>query len=384
MGRVVVLIFHPAPGADAGPLTRSLAAARRSMAEHHRRGFLAAGADEIRVVAGPPDDTPFGRRLRTLVAELEAQDGGLGYGLVVLGSGAVPLASRADYRRFVVVAASGERCAMANNRYSADAVAVGSAHALADLPDLDADNALPRWLDEVAGYAVADRRGSWRLAIDLDSPLDLALAARAPSSPADLRRGAARLLGPIRERLDAVAERLADPRAEVLVAGRTSTATLRWLETATAARIRALVEERGLRASSRLARADAPSAGPQRPPASTLAMVLDHEGPAALGAIVERLADAALIDTRVLLAHRLGPDERAWPSLEDRFASDLMLCERIVDPWLRDLTRAVFEASIPVLLGGHSLVGPGVRLVAHASVAGRRATRRAARRAEAP
>ena len=46
--------------------------------------------------------------------------------------------------------------------------------------------------------------------------------------------------------------------------------------------------------------------------------------------------DAALVDTRVLLAHRLGADERRWPAAEDRFASDLLLHEHVADPWLRD------------------------------------------------
>jgi hypothetical protein len=55
-------------------------------------------------------------------------------------------------------------------------------------------------------------------------------------------------------------------------------------------------------------------------------------------------------------------DERGWPAAEDRFASDLLLPEGIRDPWLRKLTRSAREAPIPVLLGGHSLVGPGVRL----------------------
>jgi hypothetical protein len=160
-----------------------------------------------------------------------------------------------------------------------------------------------------------------------------------------------------------VAGTFADRRAEVLVAGRTSATTLRWLETGTAARIRALVEERGLRASSRQARADAPTATTQRAPASVLGRVLDHEGPEALGAVLARLADAALVDTRVLLAHRLGADEHAWPSPEDRFASDLLLADRIADPWLRALTRSAADAPIPVVLGGHTLVGPGVRLV---------------------
>jgi hypothetical protein len=75
------------------------------------------------------------------------------------------------------------------------------------------------------------------------------------------------------------------------------------------------------------------------------------------------LADAAIVDSRVLLAHRLGADEHGWPSAEDRFASDLLLPERIADGWLRELTQAALASRIPILLGGHSLVGPGVRLL---------------------
>jgi hypothetical protein len=76
-----------------------------------------------------------------------------------------------------------------------------------------------------------------------------------------------------------------------------------------------------------------------------------------------RFADAAIIDSRVLLAHRLGGDEAGWPSAEDRFASDLLRADEVADPWLRELTASAVAAPIPILLGGHTLVGPGVRLV---------------------
>ena len=66
------------------------------------------------------------------------------------------------------------------------------------------------------------------------------------------------------------------------------------------------------------------------------------------------------------MAHRLGADEGAWPTAEDRFASDLLLADRIDDPWLRELTAAARDATIPILLGGHGLVGPGVRLALRA------------------
>jgi hypothetical protein len=92
-------------------------------------------------------------------------------------------------------------------------------------------------------------------------------------------------------------------------------------------------------------------------------MLLDRDGPGALGAIVARLGAAAIVDTRVLLAHRLGADERAWPPLEDRLASDLGLVEATRDPWLRTLTESAATATIPVVLGAHSLVGPGLDLL---------------------
>ena len=343
MTAVAVRIFHGEPSTAAGPLERDLAAARLSLAQRHAAMFRDAGADDVAIVAGGPDDTPFGARVRAVVAAERPA------GLVVLGSGAMALATPADLRAFVATAGSGRRVALANNRFSADATAVGCAESLLELPDLPSDNALPRWLEEVAGYELRDLARRWRLAIDLDSPLDGVLVGegRDPS------------LALVRERLAAVASVARDRRAELLVAGRTSAGTLRWLELNAAARVRGLVEERGLRAASPLALA---GTGPRRPPRSALGLLLDRDGPGALGQILGELADAALVDSRVLLAHRLGGDERGWPTPEDRFASDLLLAERIRDPWLRSLTESARSAPIPIVLGGHTLVGPGVRL----------------------
>ena len=75
------------------------------------------------------------------------------------------------------------------------------------------------------------------------------------------------------------------------------------------------------------------------------------------------LADGAILDTRVLLAHRLGVDERSWPCAEDRFRSDLLLPDAITDGWLAALTRSAAAAPVPILLGAHTLVGPGIRVI---------------------
>jgi hypothetical protein len=343
---VTAVILHPEPGPLASPLERTVATARARLAERHRAGFLAVGATAARIVTGPADDTPFGRRLREVAAE--AGDGGL----IVLGSGAIPLATSADRRAFVAAAAADSPGALANDRFSADVVAIArAARTLGDLPDIASDNVLPRWLAETAGIPVSDLRRRWRLAVDIDGPLELVLLGGA---------WAGLLASPERVRVDATLQTVRavahDHRAELLVAGRTSSATLRWLEGGTTSRTRALVEERGLRTTV---------AG-QRPPASVLAMLLERDGPSALGSTVARLADAAVLDTRVLFAHRLGADERRWPAPGDRFASDLLLHERIDDPWLRELTAAAAHAPIPILLGGHTLVGPGLRLALRA------------------
>lgn len=334
MTRVVAIILHAVPGATPGPLEAGFVAARAANAARHARGFESAGAT-ARVVETRPDGPSFGVRLRRLAA-LDA-----GSGLVVLGSGSVPLATTADRRAFVAAAAANGPV-LTNNRFSGDIVAIPGAVDLTALPALPADNGLPRWL-EARGREVRDLRGRWRLQVDLDSPIDVLVAGPARAGdPAGDR---------VREAIDRVRRVVADPGAELLVAGRTSASTLAWLENATASRTRALVEERGLRTA----------AAGQRPPRSTLGLVLDRDGPEALGRVVAGLADAAIIDTRVLLAHRLGADETAWPRAEDRFASDMLLHEQVADPWLEALTRAAADAPIPILLGGHTLVGPGLR-----------------------
>jgi len=349
MGAVTVLVLHPPLPADAGPLAGALDAARRELAARHLAGFRAAGATSVALVEEERAE-PFGARLRRLAAAAGTP------GLVVLGSGALALARPVDYRAFVVAAASDLPGALANNRYSADAVAVAGAAVLRDLPDLPADNALPRWLEEVAGYRVDDLRRRPRLGLDLDSPADVVMAGGALPAAAGG--------SPFAARLTVLQSVMADRRAELTVAGRTSVGTLAALERRAACRIRALVEERGLRAASRLAQAADVAGRPTRPPASTLGLLLDRDGPEELGRLLARLGDAAIVDTRVLLAHRLGADEEGWPPAEDRFASDLLLPERIGDAWLRLLTTAAVAAPIPILLGGHTLAGPGLRLLA--------------------
>ena len=358
MSRVHVRILHLEPGEDVGPLTRVLVDARSALAERHRAGFESAGADDVRIVAGPPDDRGFGALLRGIAAEAAAARA---HGLVVLGSGAMPLATASDLRAFIDVAGGPAGRALANNRYSGDVIAVSGTGALEAVPDgMTGDNALPRWLAEEAGFTVDDLRARWQLGVDLDSPQDIVLTTAGPGGGVAAGREsglAPELVERLAARIGAVVALAGDSRAELLLHGRTSAATLAHLERHAACRVRALVEERGMRTAP----------AEQRPSRSVIGTALEVGGPGTLGTLLARFGDAAVVDTRVLLAHRLGRDERRWPSAEDRFASDLLLPERIRDPWLRALTAAAAAAKIPILLGGHTLVGPGLRLLVGAT-----------------
>lgn len=70
------------------------------------------------------------------------------------------------------------------------------------------------------------------------------------------------------------------------------------------------------------------------------------------------MADAILLDNRVILASR-----GLWPCDADRFHSDLLRDDQVGDPFLRALTLAARSATVPVVMGGHSLVAGGLAVL---------------------
>ena len=107
----------------------------------------------------------------------------------------------------------------------------------------------------------------------------------------------------------------------------------------------------------------APRPATARPPRSSLGRLLALRGARRPCRHRGRAADGAIIDSRVLLADRLGADEAPGPRAEDRFASDLLRPDASRDAWLAELTRAAAQQPVPILLGAHTIVGPGVPLL---------------------
>ena len=137
-----------------------------------------------------------------------------------------------------------------------------------------------------------------------------------------------------------------------LLYGRISHHSWAYFQQKVACQTRVISEERGMRASGRLARGEV---------RSLLGLMAEQAGLDGMFAVLTRLASALILDTRVLMAHR-----RPWPSVEDRFHSDLGQVEAIEDTWLREMTRAALECGVPVLLGGHCLVSGGLYLLGDA------------------
>lgn len=255
-----------------------------------------------------------------------------------------------------------------NNRFSADAFVVAGdlAGALGVLAGLGSDNGAPRAL-EAAGFSVRDLSTAPWSRFDVDTPLDLALLRLATRLPGARRLDSAlatflegvQLPGGrplVIPRVDEVLDVLNSRNGELVVAGRVPSAALAYLEDQAACRVRAFVEERGMRAA------------PANRPRSILADWVTERGPASL---VERLTDlggAVILDSRVVMAALIGSsDSDLWPSAEERFASDFADPAPVETEWLRELTTAAASASVPFVLGAHTLVSDGLRILTDAA-----------------
>ncbi len=374
--RPAPLVLVVDPGAAPEPPFGSYAAVVRTgqvlLAAELSRRLGAQGAAVVRLPAadGPPG-VPFhwGRWFASAARDaLDAASGAvdaIGYA----GAGSLALVDDATLDS-ILSPVAGE--VVANNRFSADAFAVAGdlESGLAALESSESDNGAVRRLEE-AGFRARDLRTSPWSRFDVDTPLDLALL-RLAGRLAGTRRldavprgflematlpGGRRLEVP---NLEAVGRVVRDPRGELLVAGRIPATMLAFLETETACRVRAFVEERGMRASR----------GPG--PRSLLVDWLSRHGPAGLVRELTSLADAVIVDSRVVMAALAGSaDSGSWPPAEDRFASDFGDVGRVATAWLRELTEAAATASVPVLLGGHALLSDGLRIVVEAAWLGR-------------
>ncbi len=287
----------------------------------------------------PGDEFHWGRRLAALVEK---------YGADVpfyIGGGSGVLMTQDDWHAMAQRVLQQTSLVVTNNYFSCDFVAWSPGHVLSQIDPPSIDNDLAFRLGERAGLNIVALPKDAATQLDIDTPTDLLTLSFHPAVGKNLRGflDGAHFDTTRAEKLQSL---LGNRDATVLIAGRVSASMALFLERETRCQWRILSEERGMRASGREARGGA---------RSLLGFYLESSGARDFFGTLARLADAAVIDSRVLFAHR-----HLRPHAVDRFSSDLLQAESIGDPFIRDFTLAAREAAIPVLLGGHSLVSGGM------------------------
>ena len=287
----------------------------------------------------------FGEAFVALAGEMPSD------GVAYIGAGSGPLLGVGEFEAIAAPlrAPGAANVIVTNNRFSSDLFALADLQRVADLdPAALTDNAIPRRLRDEHGMEVLELPRTLATQFNLDTPSDaIALALSGRGGP----RLTAALAGvPATERMQRAARLFIERTAEVLVAGRVSSRTWQYLETETACRIRLLSEERGMQA------AGTDAAGTAR---SILGQLIAEAGPArAFGVLLPELCAAAFIDIRPALV-QLG----IRASKADRFAADLGRVDEIEDAGLRAIVAAAAASPVPVILGGHSLVGGALELL---------------------
>ena len=293
---------------------------------------LRTDSGDVEIIVDPGDHH-FGRKLAAIVREHDLRS------VIYLGAGSLPLLTTHGFaeicHRLLV------STAVTNNRFSSDLIAWNPDAAGTNVVESVArDNSLARALQE-SGVEMSELPRTIETLMDIDGPSDLAVFALTGLGGPRLREalaGADVDLDPYRRLLPKFTNR----EAEVVISGRISSQVWQYLERETACRVRVFSEERGMEADGRV------EAGRVR---SLAGLLIDSVGVPAFFESLSALGDAAIIDTRVLLAHR-----RVDASRVDRFLSDAGRPDEIGEPFLRELTSAAAVAPIPVLLGGHSIV----------------------------
>lgn len=298
------------------------------------------------------EDFHFGRRLAGLVRRHRLRrifymSGGLG---ALATSDDLAWVARELSRRDAVV--------ICNNIHSSDLVAFTPGSVIWRVEPPAMDNSLAMTLAQEGGLPVLHPPRTLGLHFDIDTPADVAIASVHPGLGEHTRRLVDGLpLG--RERVWQVFRVMGDPHADLLVFGRIGAPLFYYLDDRTRCRLRVLSEERGMKSLGRDVRGEV---------VSLMGHLWECAGSTGLFRVVAKVARAAVLDSRVLFAHR-----RWSVSPEDRFLSDLGHWERIGHPGVREFTRAAMEAEVPVLLGGHSLVSGGIWALVDAALRGVRA-----------
>jgi len=247
-----------------------------------------------------------------------------------------------------------EKILITNNLYSTDFIAFSPANIVNSVEPFNNDNEIAWILRNNCNFQNISLPRNAATQLDIDTPIDLLTIKNHPALSKNVKNYIESLYINT-TKIEKALKYFAIEDSNVLIAGRTNSAVWSYLENNTACRVRLFAEERGMRASGRQKREEV---------RSLLGFYLQEFGVKKFFEIINQIADAAFIDSRVILSHF-----KMWPSANDRFYSDLLKPEKISDPFLKEFTLEAINASIPIVLGGHSLVSGGLYALVESALA---------------
>ncbi|MEW6522460.1 MAG: hypothetical protein AB1445_02625 [Bacillota bacterium] len=298
---------------------------------------------------GRDPDFHFGLRLREIVESRRLDN------VICMGGVAAPLITGPELAWIAGTLREQKNVVILNNVQSADLLAFTPASVLSEVELPRMDNFLGLTLRQ-AGLRRLLIPNCGRVNFDLDTPTDVMILALQPGMGPRTKRAVAGLDWDF-SRLKAAISVLEQPSSEILLTGRVGPPVVMYINMNFTHRVRVFSEERGMKALGRDERGEVVSA---------LGYLLETVGPGRLVEMLETMCHVAFMDTRVIFHHL-----KKRLSDHDRFNSDLGRWELVTDPEVRAFTRAVREASVPIVLGGHSLISGGLWLLAESIVAGR-------------
>lgn len=282
----------------------------------------------------------FGTKLAELI-NLEQLEN-----IFYMGGAGIPLVTVPELQEICDLLLSSREIIYANNVMSADVIAFKPGRLINKIELPAMDNVLGMSLRDEAGVEQRLFRNTAGLLFDLDTPADLLILAGSPAAGLRTRR----VLGAMNldlSRLEKAKEVLAGDYEEAILMGRVGAPVIAHINQNLKLRLRVFSEERGMKALGREEKGEV---------VSLMGFFLEEVGPQRFMRYLEKVAQCAFLDTRVLMAHLLG----YRPTAEERFFSDLGYWQEIKNPQIREFTRAAVEAEVPVLCGAHSLILGGL------------------------
>ncbi|NLX90605.1 MAG: hypothetical protein GXZ07_03275 [Firmicutes bacterium] len=282
----------------------------------------------------------FGRALRDLVNREKLER------VVYMSGAGVPLITEEELEETCRLLLGSRPIIYSNNTMSSDIVAFTPGSLLNRILPPEQDNNLAVALSSGTGVEHNLFPPSTGFLFDLDTPADLLILAGSPLA-GSRTRAALQELNLDFTRLERIKEVLKKGNyQDVVLLGRVGAPVIAKINRSLKVRLRIFSEERGMKALGREKRGEV---------VSLLGFFLQEVGPQRFIRYIEKVCSAALLDTRVLMAH-LKPDLLT----EDRYLSDLGRWREMKDSFFREFTRCAVESAVPILLGGHSLVLGGL------------------------